>query len=103
METCPVYKDYVLINSNTVEDHTKHAYDIHTAIYAAGIMLKLKKCAFFLLVIASSLENLKLIVQIKNHAVKLHHQQQIPNSFSPYDFVTFIFVSFKTLSKSPIH
>lgn len=45
--TCLVYMDYIIIYSNSVEDHINHVDEILTALARAGIIPQMKKCTFF--------------------------------------------------------
>ena len=46
-QSCLVYLDDVIIYSNSVEEHIQHVDAILSALKAAGVSLKLKKCSFF--------------------------------------------------------
>lgn len=46
-ESYLVYMDDIIIYSNSVEEHLRYVDEILTALPAAGVMFKLKKCIFF--------------------------------------------------------
>lgn len=45
--TCLVYLDDVIVFSRDMDDHVQHVDEVLTLLRDAGVILRLKKCAFF--------------------------------------------------------